>query len=379
MDRLIYLQVNIIPMLAVILMRINAERTLSYSWRNHALRFMMVLMPVLMLANTAAWIWNGQTGRGARLALWIFNTVYFALMEFLAYLWYLYVYDILHRENGQRGKKVLLPSLPLLLFLVFLLTNPWHHLLFYIDATNHYVRGQLFLIHTLLAVGYVGVASVQALYYCRKERTKERKRECRWLAYFAVLPLAGGLLQVKFYGLELLWPFTAASLLMVYLNVQQEQVTRDSLTGLNNRRRLDQYLEDLTASKKETENCYCLLMDVDHFKRINDTYGHMAGDAVLKQVADQLKKTFGDSKAFLARYGGDEFIVILRGQTEQEVKAEILELKKDIAHNCYVEGMDWNVSVSVGYAKCHEASVKNVEDLVALADARMYEEKKKNR
>lgn len=379
MDKITYLQINIIPIIALILMRVNAERTLSYSWRNHALRFMMVLMAVLMTVNMASWMLNGRPGRGVAYGLWIFNMAYFILVEFIAYLWYLYTYDILHKENGQRGRKVLIPSIPQILFLVLLITNPWHRLFFYVDEKNCYVRGQLFLLHELLAFGYVAAASVQALYYCSREETRERRREARWLAYFVILPVIGGAIQLRFYGVEVFLPFTTASLLMVYLNVQQEQVTRDSLTGLNNRRRMDQYLEELALTYQGYESYYCLLMDVDRFKKINDTYGHVAGDAILRQVAEQLKKTFGDSKAFLARYGGDEFVVILRDQTKTEVEEAIRELKKGIAQFCHVEGLEWEVSVSVGYAGCREATVKTPADLVRLADTRMYEQKKQNR
>lgn len=374
-----YFQINLIPVIALLMMRINAARTLSYSWRNRALRFIMVLLAVVMVADTGAWMLNGQQFAGAGLFLWFFNTVYFALMEFAAFLWFLYVYDIVNNGIGQRGKKVLPPALPLLVCLAMLMINPWSHLLFYLDQQNCYVRGSMFLLHTLVTDGYLAVASGLALFRCRNEYQQERRKEFRWLAAFAVLPLLGGLLQLLVYGANLLLSFTAASLLMVYINVQQKQVTRDALTGLNNRRRLDQYLQDLEEQNLRRESCYLILLDVDKFKKINDTYGHVTGDEVLRQVADQLKRVYGDSRSFLARYGGDEFVIVLKGETEQKIKAGIRELKDGVAGMNWADGRPWEISISVGYARYGENSIYKIKELLALADARMYEQKKRNR
>lgn len=379
MDAVTYLQINLIPVLALVIMRINTGRTLTYSWRSRALRFMMVLLAAIMLANMAGWMLNGQQFQGTRVLLWAFNTIYFALLEFITYLWYLYVCDVLDNGIGQRGIRVLKPSMPLIIFLVILLANPWTKLIFYIDEQNYYVRGKGFLLHTLVATGYVLAASFRALYRRRKEEEDERRSECLLLACFAILPLCGGLLQVLFYGVELLLPFTAASMLMVYINVQQRQVTRDALTGLNNRRRLDQYLLELDDQNWGSDSCHLMLLDVNRFKKINDMFGHVTGDHVLKLIAEQLKKTFGNTRSFLARYGGDEFVIILKGKTDEEVEAAISTLREGIAKMNWGEGNPWKISVSVGCARYGEVLMHTSKELLNLADARMYEEKKRNR
>ena len=133
MDAVTYLQINLIPVLALIIMRINTGRTLTYSWRSRALRFMMVLLATIMLTNMAGWMLNGQQFRGAYTLLWGFNTAYFALLEFMAYLWYLYVCDVLDNGIGQRGIRVLGPAVPLIIFLAVLISNPWTKLILYID------------------------------------------------------------------------------------------------------------------------------------------------------------------------------------------------------------------------------------------------------
>lgn len=379
MSALTYLQTNLIAAIALIIMRINAGRTLSYSWRNRALRFIMVLLLFVLICNTAFWGLNGQQFAGAAILLQILNLAYFAILEFIAFLWYLYVYDVLNNGIGQRGRIVLLPATPILIFWAVLITNPWSKLIFYIDEHNQYCRGKLYLLHTIVTVGYVGVATCLAFFAGLKEESEERRKECRWMVYFAMLPLVGGILQMLNYGLDLVLSFTTASVLMVYINVQQKQVTRDALTGLNNRRRLDQYLDELDGQNWGRKACHMILFDVNRFKKINDTYGHITGDAVLKLVADQMKRVFGNSTSFLARYGGDEFVIILKGQTDAQVAAELQVLREGIAKSGWADGKPWEITISAGCARYGEMPMHYARELLALADTRMYEEKKRNR
>ena len=379
MSALTYLQINLIAAIALVIVRINAGRTLSYSWRNRALRFIMVLLLFVLICNTASWMLNGQQFAGAATLLQIFNIAYFAILEFVAFLWYLYVYDVLNNGIGQRGRIILLPAMPMLVFWAVLISNPWSKLIFYIDEQNQYCRGKLFFLHTIVTVGYVGGATCLAFFGGLKEESEERRKECRWMAYFAMLPLVSGIFQVLFYGLDLLLSFTTASVLMVYINVQQKQVTRDALTGLNNRRRLDQYLEELDGQNWGKKACHLILFDVNRFKKINDTYGHTTGDAVLKLVADQMKRVYGNSTSFLARYGGDEFVIILKGKTDAQVAAELQALREGIAKSGWADGKPWEITISAGCARYGEVPMQHTRELLALADTRMYEEKKTNR
>lgn len=379
MDAVTYVQINLIPVAALLIMRANTGRSLTYSWRNRALRFMMVLLAVILLNNMAAWVLNGQQFQGAYTMLWVFNMAYFGLLDFMTFLWYLYVRDVVDNGIGQSGLRVLKPSIPLLLFLVVLLSNPWTKLIFYIDEQNCYVRGKAFFLHSLITAGYVTMATIMAFYHWRKEQQEEKRRNYGLLAAFAILPLCGGLFQVIYYGSELLLPFTAASILMVYINVQQRQVTRDALTGLNNRRRLEQYLREMDGQNWGEDSCHLLMLDVNSFKKINDTYGHVTGDTVLKLIADQIKKTFGNKRSFLARYGGDEFVIILKGRSDDEVEEDIFVLREGVSQINLAKDPSWEISVSVGCARYGEIPMHTVRELLNLADSRMYEEKKRNK
>ncbi len=98
------------------------------------------------------------------------------------------------------------------------------------------------------------------------------------------------------------------------LGSTKKKISLDPLTQLHNRGALDLQLERTASVSFFSESAACLLMvDIDHFKHINDTYGHPAGDVVLQQLADRLVSTFPRKTDFIARYGGEEFCVLLQG------------------------------------------------------------------
>lgn len=104
----------------------------------------------------------------------------------------------------------------------------------------------------------------------------------------------------------------------------------DALTGLANRYKLTEYSQMLMDEAFRDQVSYAIeILDIDYFKEYNDNYGHQAGDACIKQVADQLSKMQG-SHIFCARYGGDEFVVIYKGLSRDEVFSQARNLKKDI-------------------------------------------------
>lgn len=159
-----YLQINLIPITALIIMWVNARETLAYTWRNHALRFLMTQIAGIMTVDVAAWALNGSPSAAARFGLWVLNTIYFGMLVWISFIWFLYVKDVVEDGMGQRGKDVILPALPLGVYLLFLIANLWNHQLFYIDEQNYFVRGDYFQVCMLMALGYLVAASVRALF-----------------------------------------------------------------------------------------------------------------------------------------------------------------------------------------------------------------------
>ncbi len=162
----------------------------------------------------------------------------------------------------------------------------------------------------------------------------------------------------------------------------EEMVNIDPLSGIHNRRYLDQQLEILWKIASRLEQKITILMiDIDHFKQFNDTYGHPAGDKVITEVAQTLETSFLKSTDFVARYGGEEFMIItLNEDTDktQEYAKEIVNRvqKLRIPHNKSTFG---HVTVSIGFSSCKPNPKISSQDLVNQADQAMYEAKSKGR
>jgi diguanylate cyclase (GGDEF)-like protein len=157
----------------------------------------------------------------------------------------------------------------------------------------------------------------------------------------------------------------------------QSAATKDGLTGLYNRSAFDVNLKNsLTEFNKEKRVLSLVLFDVDNFKWINDTLGHVAGDKVLQKVAQCLKETFRKDD-FIARYGGDEFAVVISGLNEKMAQEKILNFRENFKKRRFFsdDTGDVNITVSAGVTMATEGD--SPEDFIHRADTRMYEVKKK--
>ncbi|RMD78410.1 MAG: sensor domain-containing diguanylate cyclase, partial [Gammaproteobacteria bacterium] len=153
----------------------------------------------------------------------------------------------------------------------------------------------------------------------------------------------------------------------------------DTLTGVSNRRYFEQRLrEELERAGRSGEPLSCLLVDVDHFKRVNDTHGHLTGDAVLREVAALLRGQLRGSDV-LARYGGEEFAALLPRSGPRQAREVAERMRRAVAAGRYTapSGEPFPVTVSIG-AATYEPARGPVPDgalLVGRADRALYEAK----
>lgn len=153
---------------------------------------------------------------------------------------------------------------------------------------------------------------------------------------------------------------------------------KDGLTGLHNRSFFDARLKDaLELLNNGGETFLVVLFDVDKFKSINDTFGHVAGDKVLKVVAQTLRESFRKND-FIARYGGDEFVVIIEGLSEEMAHERTARFTKNFSEKQFTSAMagkDININISAGIAVADAG--EGPDDLIRRADLAMYDSKKK--
>ena len=155
----------------------------------------------------------------------------------------------------------------------------------------------------------------------------------------------------------------------------EEMSIKDSLTGLYNYRYLQKCLdEELERSRRYGHNFFILMIDADHFKQINDNYGHLFGDHVLKKIGDIISKELRSADR-LFRYGGEEFLVIMNEITKDKVPNAVFRLMNAIRNHTFAyEGQKAKITVSMGGAFFPDDADSKVE-LIKAADQALYRAK----
>ena len=155
----------------------------------------------------------------------------------------------------------------------------------------------------------------------------------------------------------------------------RQQSYRDSLTGLPNRAMFERALQTEFDRVSSDSDLAVVFIDLDDFKLINDCYGHCEGDRVLSEFGGRLKRCVRSDEV-VARFGGDEFVVLLRNvSNEQEVEAFAAKLRKELDGPFLVQGKELFLAASVGYVN-HASQYCSPHDLLRDADTAMYQAKK---
>jgi two-component system, sensor histidine kinase LadS len=154
----------------------------------------------------------------------------------------------------------------------------------------------------------------------------------------------------------------------------QEKNTLDALTGIRNRSYFDKkYQAEVRRSRREQTQLSIVMMDIDHFKRVNDQYGHLAGDECIKSVAHTLKKALKRPSDDVCRYGGEEFALILPNTDLEGALVLVEKLRDEIEKtSIQTEGVTINITISAGIGSAI-ADLNQAEDtILALADKQLY-------
>ena len=210
----------------------------------------------------------------------------------------------------------------------------------------------------------------------REENPTERGKHL-FIGAFPLLVSVFGLLGEMINPLAPTFCFASLILMLVfYIQSIELRVSQDPLTQLNNRGQLERYCAQRANLYLEDRETTVVMMDIDQFKTINDTYGHAEGDRALLLVSGALKKVVNSHSmpSFLCRYGGDEFILILHPVNVEETDRLIGEIHAEIQK----EKCEYPLSISAGYDVLR-GDPDTIQDCIRRADRKLYEEKARKR
>lgn len=184
-------------------------------------------------------------------------------------------------------------------------------------------------------------------------------------------------------GWVILAPITfglfVAFVFLVQIVAHDKAVSIDFLTGLNNRKELIRYLSRMfDKSSVLDNNLHMIFIDINDFKKINDTFGHNFGDKALLTLSKCMKKSAFDKDCFLCRYAGDEFTVVIKEKTLNTVDSFIKSLMDNLEEENNFGSLPFKISLSLGVVGYSE-QYKTLDDFIAAADEAMYTEKQKSK
>ena len=376
-----YGQANMICIvMLVLLLIVQYRQSRVNTMETHFLKKLVGLTVVYCLLDILGWICNGATFWQAANIESFLDTVYFALPTLICFVWMDYICYRMDKPNFMHTKRGLVRVIPLALTCLVTLTTPVTKYAFFIDEAGVYHRRIGAYLTPVVCMIYLGLCTLWLSQHVKVEEHKIKKDELLPLMYFPIPFFICSVLQLCYYGAALNQIGLTISIILLYFNIQFNQISIDELTGLNNRRELKQYLHTVFHASG-TESIFLCMIDIDFFKTINDTYGHLEGDEALKTVAVLLKKTCSRQKQriFLARYGGDEFIISGVNYTEQELQDFTDQVRKVADEYNQSSGKPYQITLSIGYAIGTPAEISSVQNLLKKADDRMYDVKKRRK
>lgn len=362
---------NGIGIVLMIMLLIHARNTLRPNApAERIFRAMCRAALTLCVLESLSFCLDGRTFPHARGILTLLSVLLYIINIAAVFSWTLYV-DYKLFEDSQRirrrGRVLILPALAVLVMAAANLFTP---VFFQITAANRYARTRLAFLPFLVSFSYLVYAEI--LIYTNRNNTR------RYLFFpsilFLVTLIAASILQALFYGVSLMWVALAISLVSVYINVQCEFSSVDALSGVYTRQYLDSHLRQITAARTADGSVAGVMIDLDRFKSINDTFGHLAGDQAI-QAAGRILRGASSRTDLVARYGGDEFVILTDIHGPGDTDALIRRITDGFRRFNESGGAPYHLSFSVG-TSVFSPSRETTDDFLKAMDMAMYENKK---
>ncbi len=312
---------------------------------------------------------DGKSGAGFKIINMAGNTYSFIANPVFAISWCLFTEFKLYNSMSRVKRIYKYAAIPGAILVIVALINIFVPIIFYIDADNVYHRLPFSYAFYVVELAYL----IYSIYIVKKY--EERYGKLRFFPlYLMIGPIVlGCFLQTAFYGISLIWVSLSVGLTAIYMAMQNEFSYQDILTGLYNRAYLDYQLE--MAAKDSNSHLGGIMIDVDYFKKINDTFGHSVGDEALIDVARVILFSKPD-QAVPIRFAGDEFILIIKGTCEENLKKVVNDIRNELKLFNEAEGRQYTLSLSIGYA-LYDVEKDNTDTFFKKMDDNMYEEKVK--
>ncbi len=303
------------------------------------------------------------------------NAGYFVVTVLLGFYWLWYTGYVMQLPFWNDKKQLALYAIPMGVAVVLSVLSVWNGWIFEIDDFNWYHRGILYyVLYVPICFFYIFACMFVSIRRALSVRFYADRSMYWSMASYGLFSVVAIVLQIVFDDeLPLCSAGFTLSGFFAFIISQSYLISVDPLTRLNNRNQLNHFLaskmERLTPSKR----LYLFVLDLNKFKRINDTFGHTEGDNALCIIASVLKSVCGPRGHFMARFGGDEFNIV----AELSDDAAANELCESIHSTLEKKsmGLPYNLKVDIGFVD-NINGTESIPDFFSRADKKLYEVKR---
>lgn len=362
---------TVISLIILIILYFNMYSRSQKVFTSYVLYRSLVLTNIIMLiVDFLCWYFNTLPGNfnlwGNRIA----NYLLYVLAPVAPLLWILYTNYQIYNDSKRLKKLSLFLIFPLAVNLIFTTVNLKTGWFYWIDEANVYYRGEYLGTLVIMSFIILGFSFVSIV----RNRSIIEKQHFISLLLFFVPPVVGITIQYFNYGVNYNWSGMMVALLIIYFNIQDRSLKTVYLTGVFNRRQLDNYLRYKIQTSSERKSFSAILIDITKFKQINDLYGHQIGDEALQESVKILKKCIAKDD-FIARYGGDEFFLILDISDSAELAKIVKCIQQEIELFNSEKKKPYQLKFDMGYTVYDWHQKMQAEDFYRYIDKLMYENK----
>ncbi|MCR5615078.1 MAG: GGDEF domain-containing protein [Saccharofermentans sp.] len=295
----------------------------------------------------------------------------------IAVFWFIYIEISQNAKYIKNVKKRIIISIPVALNIITMAVL----FLFFPSAVlkeDFTLTDTYYYLFIAIPTLYIIASSIRSFSRAFKRENYAVRRQYLVCAAYPLVLVFFGVVQTLFFNGVLFCFGVTINMIYIYIISLDDQVSMDELTHLNNRTQLKKYLAtEHGRPGGDRDEHYVLMIDLNKFKQINDQFGHVEGDMALRRTADALKMacSFLSVRSFIARYGGDEFIMIIKTDDEEAIKALCANIKNTLVRLNKEANPGYDLTASIGYAS-YSGDLKSFQGALAKADEALYEDKK---
>ena len=368
----------IVDALCLVITVIVAGNLLRDSGSETQVRYFYLLLTanLVFLLSDAVWAFTMFSGvvQASPMVLSVINGMCMTAVAFVGYFWFCFA---LARFN----RPVIHNRVARAAFAIPAVMAPFLHAIgaalgqnVIIGPDGSIVYGTMHTVVACIPVFYLLAATTSSIVEYRRATTAARKRLSLVFISFMIAPAIAGVVDAVMPDVPIAAAGIMVSILFVMMSMQESRISSDALTGLNNRRRAESFLDESLAKTSPEQPLYLFIIDMDDFKDINDTYGHLEGDRALQLMAEALRKTSVALDAFAARWGGDEFVLICTKGVGVDPSHVAKMIEEQLLNAADSADVDYKLACSIGYS-VSEAGSETRNQIIFDADQMLYRAK----